>query len=75
MTTTDDLLIAAVGGAEPQWAAAVGPDAYTVYHGAHWTRINQGHALVGEIDFAIVNPVGNLLLVEQKSGRQKCHGK
>jgi hypothetical protein len=44
------------------------PDAYTVYHGVHWTRINQGHALVGEIDFAIVNPAGNLLLIEQKSG-------
>jgi hypothetical protein len=44
------------------------PGAYTVYHGVHWTRVNQGHALVGEIDFAIVNPAGNLLLIEQKSG-------
>ncbi|MDP1646039.1 MAG: ATP-binding domain-containing protein [Thiobacillus sp.] len=44
------------------------PDAYTVYHGVHWTRVHQGHALVGEIDFAIVNPAGNLLLIEQKSG-------
>jgi len=44
------------------------PDVYTVYHGVHWTRVNQGHALVGEIDFAIVNPAGNLLLIEQKSG-------
>jgi len=44
------------------------PDAYTVYHGVHWTRVNQGHAFVGEIDFAIVNPAGNLLLIEQKSG-------
>jgi hypothetical protein len=44
------------------------PDSYTVYHGVHWTRVNQGHALVGEIDFAIVNPAGNLLLIEQKSG-------
>ena len=43
-------------------------DAYTVYHGVHWTRVSQGHALVGEIDFAIVNPAGNLLLIEQKSG-------
>jgi len=30
--------------------------------------VHQGHALVGEIDFAIVNPAGNLLLIEQKSG-------
>lgn len=44
------------------------PDAYTVYHGVHWTRINHGHALVGEIDFAIVNAAGDLLLIEQKSG-------
>ncbi len=43
-------------------------DAYTIYHGVHWTRVHQGHALVGEIDFAIVNPAGNLLLIEQKSG-------
>jgi hypothetical protein len=50
-----------------QFAAQL-PDAYTVYHGVHWTRVNQGHALVGEIDLAIVNPAGNLLLIEQKSG-------
>ncbi|MDP3124451.1 MAG: ATP-dependent helicase [Thiobacillus sp.] len=50
-----------------QLAASL-PDSYTLYHGVHWTRVNQGHALVGEIDFAIVNPAGNLLLIEQKSG-------
>lgn len=44
------------------------PDAYTVYHGVHWTRVSQGHPFVGEIDFVIVNPAGNLLLIEQKSG-------
>ena len=44
------------------------PDSYTVYHGVHWTRVQQGHALIGEIDFAIVNPAGRLLLIEQKSG-------
>lgn len=44
------------------------PDDYTVYHGVHWTRIEQGYALAGEIDFAIVSPAGKLLLVEQKSG-------
>jgi hypothetical protein len=42
--------------------------AYTLYHGMHWTRVNQNHALVGEIDFAIVIPAGILLLIEQKSG-------
>lgn len=44
------------------------PDSYTVYHGVHWTRVNQGRAFVGEIDFVIVNPAGSLLLIEQKSG-------
>ncbi|MDD5363710.1 MAG: ATP-dependent helicase [Gallionellaceae bacterium] len=44
------------------------PDSYTVYHGVHWTRIQQSHALVGEIDFALVNPAGQVLLIEQKSG-------
>jgi hypothetical protein len=48
--------------------AATLSDAYTVYHGVHWARVNQGHALVGEIDFAIVSPAGDLLLVEQRSG-------
>jgi len=48
--------------------AATLSNAYTFYHGVHWTRVNQGHALVGEIDFAIINPAGDLLLIEQKSG-------
>lgn len=44
-------------------------DTYTVYHGVHWTRVQQGnHAIVGEIDFAVVGPTGKLLLIEQKSG-------
>lgn len=43
-------------------------DEYTVYHGVHWTRIQNGFALVGEIDFAVVSPAGKLLLIEQKSG-------
>ncbi len=33
-------------------------DDYTIYHGLHWTRIHQGCALVGEIDFAVVTPSG-----------------
>lgn len=48
--------------------AAALPDAYTVFHGVHWTRLQQGHAVVGEIDFVVVNPAGDLLLIEQKSG-------
>ena len=44
------------------------PDEYTVYHGLHWTRIDKGYALVGEIDFAVVTPAGKMLLIEQKCG-------
>ena len=25
------------------------PDTYTVYHGVHWKRVNQGHALIKPI--------------------------
>ncbi|WP_374267548.1 ATP-binding domain-containing protein [Zoogloea sp.] len=45
------------------------PDSYTVFHGVHWTRVQQGSlAIVGEIDFAVVGPTGRLMLIEQKSG-------
>ncbi len=44
------------------------PDDYSVFHGIHWTRVEQGCALFGEIDFAIVSPGGRLLVIEQKSG-------
>ncbi len=44
------------------------PDDYRVYHGVHWTRIQQNHQLWGEVDFAILSPSGKLLLIEQKSG-------
>lgn len=44
------------------------PDDYTVYHAVHWTCVEQRYALYGEIDFAVVNLAGDLLLIEQKSG-------
>lgn len=44
------------------------PDSYTVYHAVHWTNVERGYAVFGEIDFVIVNQAGNLLLIEQKSG-------
>jgi hypothetical protein len=44
-------------------------DAYSVYHGVHWTRIQgDNFAIVGEVDFAILGPTGKLLLIEQKAG-------
>ncbi len=44
------------------------PDDYRIYHGVHWTRVQQNYQLWGEIDFAILSPSGKLLLIEQKSG-------
>jgi len=43
-------------------------DAYTIYHGVHWTRVGNGFSMFGEIDFVVVNPAGSMLLIEQKSG-------
>lgn len=50
-----------------QLAAAL-PAAYTVYHAVHWTNLERGYAVHGEVDFVVVNAAGNLLLIEQKCG-------
>ena len=44
------------------------PDDYTVYHGVHWTRINEGFSVFGEADFVVVAPSGRVLVIEQKAG-------
>ena len=44
------------------------PDSHTVYHGVHWTRLQAGFSVYGEVDFVVVAPNGRVLLVEQKSG-------
>jgi hypothetical protein len=44
------------------------PDDYTVYHGVHWTRLNQSFSVFGEADFVIVSPSGRVMIVEQKTG-------
>ena len=41
---------------------------FMVFHGVHWTRINEGHQVFGEIDFVVIGPTGRILLIEQKSG-------
>ena len=45
------------------------PDAYTVFHGVHWTRQYKGRTLYGEIDFVVLNARGQVLCIEQKNGR------
>jgi hypothetical protein len=44
------------------------PEDLTVFHGVHWTRIERGYAVFGEIDFVVVTPAARVLLIEQKSG-------
>ncbi len=41
-------------------------DQYLVFHGVHWTRIQDTAAIYGEIDFLIMNPYGRVLAIEQK---------
>ncbi len=44
------------------------PQGYTVYHGVHWTRLNQSFSVIGEAEFVIVSPAGRVMLIEQKAG-------
>jgi hypothetical protein len=44
------------------------PEHLTVLHGVHWTRVDRGTAVFGEIDFVVVSPSARILLIEQKSG-------
>jgi hypothetical protein len=44
------------------------PAYLTVLHGVHWSRIQRGFTVVGEIDFVVIAPSGRILLMEQKSG-------
>jgi hypothetical protein len=65
--------LAATGAAERERETlalleAALPDDYTVYHGVHWTRLNQSFSVFGEADFVIVSPAGRVMLVEQKAG-------
>lgn len=41
---------------------------YHIYHGVHWTNVENGFSVFDEIDFVIVAPNGRVLLIEQKSG-------
>jgi hypothetical protein len=41
---------------------------YTVFHGVRWSLSDHDSILFDDIDFALVNPAGDILLIEQKSG-------
>lgn len=48
--------------------AAELPAAYTVYHGLHWSRLEDRQAVVEQVDFLVVSADGSLLLMEQLGG-------
>lgn len=41
-------------------------DQFCVFHGSHWTKLEDDAAIYGEIDFLIVNQYGRILAIEQK---------
>jgi hypothetical protein len=48
--------------------AAELPDDFSVFHGVHWTRLDHGCSVYGEIDFIVLGPQGQVVTIEQKSG-------
>lgn len=66
--------LALAGAREPELATlrqlqAKLPSTYTVFHGVHWSREYKSDIKFGELDFAIVNQAGKVLVIEQKNGR------
>lgn len=51
------------------------PDAYTLFHSVDWMRPQEGATARGEIDIAVVNQAGDLLLIEVKGGEVQFTGK
>jgi hypothetical protein len=44
------------------------PGDFTVFHGLHWNRVEAGHSIFGDVDFAVMGPSGALVLIEQRTG-------
>lgn len=44
------------------------PDDIVVFHGVHWSRSGHGLETIGDIDFVVLSPAGQIVLVEQKAG-------
>lgn len=40
----------------------------TIYHGVHWTRLDDDEPIFDDIDFVVVGPHGRILLIEQAAG-------
>ncbi len=41
---------------------------YSIYHGVHWTNVENGYSVYGDVDFIILAPNGRMLLIEQVAG-------
>ena len=48
--------------------AAELPDDHAVFDGVHWTRLDHGYSVFGEVDFIVVGPQGRAVLIEHKKG-------
>jgi len=48
---------------------------YMIFHGVHWTRVEEDSAIYGEIDFLILNPYGRVLAIEQKETQIEVNSK
>lgn len=46
----------------------LGDTPYHIYHGVHWTNVEAGFSVYGDVDFIIVAPNGRMLLIEQVAG-------
>ena len=46
-----------------------------VFHGVHWTKVENDSAIYGEIDFLILNPYGRVLAIEQKETQIEVNAK
>ena len=44
------------------------PVGFDLFHSVDWSSTVEGRQQIGEIDIAVVSPVGHLLLIEVKSG-------
>ncbi|HMB73016.1 MAG TPA: ATP-binding domain-containing protein [Gammaproteobacteria bacterium] len=44
------------------------PNDYSVYHSVHWSKYGKNGSAHGEVDFAIINRSGDVLIIEQKNG-------
>ncbi len=41
---------------------------YVIYHGVHWTNVEQGYSVYGDVDFIVLAPNGRILVIEQVAG-------